>query len=192
MKKGVDIISMSLVLFKGNNELYAAVNRAGKEDIAIICSTADQGNNHQKVYPAIYQKEWQVDCLIPVAACDKYGKLTDWSTTTEAKYNFRGKDVTARPVRLMKGSKTHISGSSVATAIAAGTASLILACSLYALNDNEELVRRQRIEHFFKAMQTEEIRNLGLKYVEPSIIFDQAKIGGKAETYIKNKFSLNA
>ena len=98
---------MRLLLFKGNKEL-AAVNRAGKETIASICSTADQGNNHQKLYPATYQKDLQVECLIPVATCDKYGKLTDWSTTTEAKYNFRGKDVTAKPVRLMKGSKTYI------------------------------------------------------------------------------------
>ena len=139
----------------------------------------------------MYRKEQNVDCLIPVAACDQYGKLTDWSTETEATYHFRGKDVTAKPVRFMKDSRTQISGSSVATAIAAGTASLILACCLLTLNETEEFARRQRVEYFFKKMQTDENIKYGVKYVEPSMIFGKSKIEGSFNRYIEDTFALN-
>ena len=131
----------------------------------------------------------EIDCLIPIAGCDQYGKLTDWSTETEAKYHFIGKDVTAKPGRLMRNSGKEISGSSVATAIAAGTASLVLACSLLALEE-EKYSRKQRIEYFFKNMQTEENLRNELKYVEPAIIFGEKKIAGTTlKRYIEQTFS---
>lgn len=130
-----------------------------------------------------------MECLIPIAGCDQYGKLTDWSTETEAKYHFLGKDVTVKSLQLMRNSSKEISGSSVATAIAAGTASLVLACSLLALEE-EEFSRRQRIDIFFEQMQTQETRSHNLKYVEPAIIFGEHKIAGTdLRNYIKQTFS---
>ena len=187
----MDIISLSLVLFNSDEDLFAKVEYAASKNIIIICSTADQGNNHQKVYPATYWKKWNEHCLFPIAACDQYGKLTAWSTETEAKYHFRGKDVNARPVRFIKEKESNlgISGSSVATAIAAGTASLILACCLLALDD-EIVGRRQRVEHFFQEMQTEESRKANLKYVEPSILLGEDKVKGSLKAYIMKTFAL--
>ena len=187
----MDIISLSLVLFNSNPDLFAKVQKAASKDIVIICSTADQGNNHQKVYPATYWKKWNEHCLFPIAACDQYGKLTAWSTETEAKYHFRGKDVNARPVRFIKekDSNRGISGSSVATAIAAGTASLTLACCLLALDD-EVVGRRQRVEHFFEKMQTEESRQASLKYIEPSILLGEDSVKGNVTAFIMRTFAL--
>ena len=184
----VDIISLSLVLFNGHKDLYNAVHAASRENIVIICSTADKGNNQQKVYPAQYLEEKKIDCLIPIAGCDQYGKLTDWSTETKAKYHFLGKDVIARSVGVMTGSGKEISGSSVATAIAAGMASLVLACSRLALEE-ENYERKQQIEIFFEKMQTLENRNSELKYVEPAILFgEECIVDQNVETYIKEKF----
>ena len=129
-----------------------------------------------------------MDCLIPIAGCNEYGKLTNWSTETEAKYHFLGKDVTARSERLMRNPSKEISGSSVATAIAAGTASLVLACSHLAL-DRKKFSSKRQIEIFFEKMQTEETLRHDLKYVEPAIIFgENCFAGANLETYIKQIF----
>ena len=179
------------MLFNNPEGLHDAVLAASQANIVIICSTADRGNNQQKVYPAQYLKEKKTDCLIPIAGCDQYGKLTDWSTETEAKYHFLGKDVTARCDGLMTKSGKYISGSSVATAIAAGTASLVLACSLIA-STQEKYSRKQQIEIYFEKMQTEENRTHQLKYVEPAIIFGKERIAGwNVETYVKQTFGQN-
>ena len=184
------------MLFNDHKDLYNAVHAATQENIVIICSTADKGNNQQKVYPAQYWEQKKTDCLVPIAGCDQYGKLTDWSTETQAKYHFLGKDVIARsPVGPMtrsghEVSGSEVSGSSVATAIAAGTASLVLACSRLAM-DEENYTRKQLIEIFFREMQTPENRNGGLGYVEPAILFGEECIAdGQVETYIKEKFRL--
>ena len=177
------------MLFNNHKGLYDAVYQASQKHIVIICSTADRGNNHQKVYPAQYWQDAKTDCVIPIAGCDQYGKLTDWSTETKAKYHFLGKDVTARSVGLMRTSSREISGSSVATAIAAGTASLVLACSNLALEE-EKYSRKQRIEIFFEKMQTDENRSHNLKYVEPAIIFGENSIAQTSlESYVKQTFS---
>ena len=176
------------MLFNHHEDLYDAVFAASMEGIVIICSTADKGNNQQKVYPAQYLKEVDLDCLIPIAGCDRYGKLTDWSTETEAKYHFLGKDVTVRSEGLMTNASKEISGSSVATAIAAGTASLVLACRLYA-SEKENYSRKQQIDIFFKKMQTEDNSRHKLKYVEPAIIFGKKSYTDKDwEIYIKDTF----
>ena len=77
----------------------------------------------------------------------------------------------------MGNSSTEVSGSSVATAIAAGTVSLVLACSRYTL-DTKILGRKQRIEIFFEKMQTEESRRQKLKYVEPAIVVGEESFFG--------------
>ena len=181
---------MSLVSFNAHEGLFDAIDVASNKDIVIICSTADQGNNHQKVYPAMYWKEQSVNGVIPVAACDQYGKLTDWSTETEARYYFRGKDVTAKPVRFLRDSQIKVSGSSVTTAVAAGTASLILACCHLALKDKRRTGRKHRVEHFFRKMRTDENIKFGVKYVEPSIIFGKSKMGESVKSYIEDTFEL--
>ena len=89
---------------------------------------------------------------------------------------------------LMTNASKEISGSSVATAIAAGMASLVFACCLYA-SEKENHSRKQQIEIFFGKMQSEENRRHDLKYVEPAIIFGEKSIAGKIlKDYIKDMF----
>ena len=177
------------MLFSNHEDLYDAVFAASKKKIVIICSTADRGNNQQKVYPAEFVAERKIDCLIPIAGCDKYGKLTDWSTETKAKYHFLGKDVTASSKGVVSSSSKEIFGSSAATAIAAGMASLVLACSLL-VSKEEKYTRKQQIEVYFEKMQTEENRSNGIKYVEPAILFGENKSAGcNLDTYIRQIFA---
>lgn len=194
---------MSLVLYKSHETLRKVINIAGSKDIVVICSTADKGNNHQIVYPARYQEEQQQDCVFPIAACDINGKVTSWSTETQAKFHFRGEDVPIRTSRLFdpKISKSVprypasptrvVSGSSVATAIAAGTASLILACHLMAVKGEEPLGRRQCVQMGFQAMKV----SPELRYVEPSVVFGDDMIKGHSlPKYVEEtfKFDTNA
>ena len=53
----VDIISMSLTLKETNRKLEEAILKARNRSIIIICSTADEGQNVDKVWPAPYDNE---------------------------------------------------------------------------------------------------------------------------------------
>lgn len=81
----------------------------------------------QDVWPAKYAKSH--DCIFPVAACNAHGRLTEYSSETDAQYTFQGEDILASngngPI---DEAQRRVSGSSVATAIATGVASLVLAC----------------------------------------------------------------
>lgn len=102
-----------------------AIVEASKKDIVIISSTADQG---------VIVKQTAADAstivnnqdLFSIAACNRWGHLLD-SSATGGHFSFIGNDVHVGQVPFLKSPET-VSGSSVATAIAAGTASLILAC----------------------------------------------------------------
>jgi hypothetical protein len=129
-------------------KLENAVNAAKREDIVIICSTADKGNNTQQIWPAQY------DGTISISASDIHGKITDWSSSTKAAYSFLGKDVCANKIPFMK-SQSTISGSSVATAIAAGVASAILACCRIRNNDRGRNWKIDKVKEIFSKMKPE-------------------------------------
>jgi hypothetical protein len=81
----------------------------------------------QDVWPAKYAKSH--DCIFPVAACNAHGRLTEYSSETDAQYTFQGEDILALNGNGPIGeAERRVSGSSVATAIATGVASLVLGC----------------------------------------------------------------
>ena len=125
VSRDVDIISMSLALYKECPGLEEWVKKASDKDILIFCSTADKGNNLQDTWPAKYGKHIQT--VMAIAACDEYGKPLDWTQETGYNYRIHGKDILAGAVPFLT-SHDYVTGSSAATAIAAGLGSLILSC----------------------------------------------------------------
>jgi len=123
----VDIINLSLVLFKEDDEVWDAVKRAANNNIVIICSTADQGLVTQEVWPAMYSIRPE-NSIIPIAATSANGRLMEYSSETFAHYTLQGENVTPTPSPDAKIVQRQVSGSSVATAMATGVASLVLAC----------------------------------------------------------------
>ncbi|PMD38046.1 subtilisin-like protein [Hyaloscypha variabilis F] len=178
----VDIISMSLCMYETSEKFQDLVtNVVRSQGIVILCSTADEGNNNQEVWPAKH-----IDTLA-IAACNLNGKLTQWSTDTGAQYHFPGEDITTELVPYDL-SRKKISGSSVATALAAGVASLVLACYRYVPlkeGEVEAALRNSRVEKSFKRMRdlAEEANgynssvSLNPKYVRPWLVFRERVSG---------------
>jgi hypothetical protein len=152
---------MSFAFEEDYSELREAIYDAClKEGIVIICSTADQGNNSSKVWPASYEEG-----PIAVAACNSYGKLAPFSSDIGAHYFFHGMDIATEMIPYMK-SPQEISGSSVATAIAAGVASLILACHRIVYPNLKKNERKMVVNRHFKKMALDADNNEG-RYVKP-------------------------
>ncbi|KAF4452933.1 Peptidase S8/S53, subtilisin/kexin/sedolisin [Fusarium austroafricanum] len=127
MDENVDIISMSFVLGEDPDRVMEKkIIEAGKAGIVMTCSTHDEGSRIQKAYPASSMG----DCiaLLVLAACDEYGKLLRDIEPSLYSYMLRGQNVPAGVVEFIQSSE-KISGSSVATALAAGLCSLILTCA---------------------------------------------------------------
>lgn len=123
----VDIISMSFVLGEDSSDVRAKVEQASNRGIIMMCSTHDEGARTRRAYPASYRSYEPCDSVIVLAACDHYGKLLREPDSVEHHYKLIGDRVPAGMVPFVK-SEEHISGSSVATALAAGISSLILTC----------------------------------------------------------------
>jgi hypothetical protein len=122
----VDIISISWVMKTNHQLLHDAIKRAvePKEDNArptlVFCSTADEGLYSGTVYPASY------DGVVNVAATDQYGHMKP-ASATGVDILVPGENIVADgPSYMEEDSTSSVSGSSVATATAAGIASLAL------------------------------------------------------------------
>ncbi|OPB38162.1 hypothetical protein A0O28_0012660 [Trichoderma guizhouense] len=121
--KGVDIISLSLVAFSDqNSEMAKAIRLAINDDIVITCSTADEGSIGAR---SVGDKS---EGVLSIAACDKWGNLLPQSQKSGFEYQFIGHNVHVGQVPYLESAES-IEGSSVSTAVAAGMASLILACA---------------------------------------------------------------
>ncbi|KAF2870617.1 hypothetical protein BDV95DRAFT_574246 [Massariosphaeria phaeospora] len=164
--RGVDIISMSLATTDDENRVIRkALERATDKDIAVFCSTADEGNNSGSAYPADYDTNSEnalsrIFGVFAVTACDGRGKPLNISKEKGYSYRLVGKDVLVGAVPFLR-SQEIVSGSSVATAIAAGLASLVLSCRRI-VHKNEamldrELSRRQEIIRRFELMKNEKL-----------------------------------
>ncbi|KAI5924908.1 peptidase S8/S53 domain-containing protein [Camillea tinctor] len=128
--KEVDVISMSFVIGDSNDNLVQALRRASDDGIVMTCSTHDEGSRIIKAYPAGHKSDTM--SIIVLAACDEYGKLLrNIEDSNDYDYMLQGQDVAAGIVPFLN-SKDTISGSSVATALAAGLCSLILTCDRFA------------------------------------------------------------
>lgn len=73
------------------------------------------------------------DNIIGIGACDKEGFRLGYTQDSDFPFLFLGKDVYVGPIPFVK-SEDYVNGSSVATAIAAGVASLTLSCHRLANN----------------------------------------------------------
>lgn len=118
--------------------LEAVVASAFNEGIVMLCSTHDEGSNVAKAYPA------SMTSTLAVAACNEYGTLNRPIKDEDFQYMLQGVKVPAGVVPFLD-STDRISGSSVATAIAAGLSSLILSC-LRLANPEQEFKGRSRAE----------------------------------------------
>ncbi|KAF4632334.1 hypothetical protein G7Y89_g5795 [Cudoniella acicularis] len=121
IEQKVDVISMSWIIKEPFPALMTAVKDAAKKAL-VICSTADEGAWSGEVYPADSQS------TIKVAATDKYGNLSRYADKGAVNIAVPGEKIPAFGPSYMgrKLAVSKISGSSVATALAAGVASLAL------------------------------------------------------------------
>lgn len=137
----------------------------------MLGSTTGEGYVDEEAWPANFES------VLSIGAAKLTGKETEESIRDNAKYMFPGKDILVSTSFL--GSqpwKTEVSGTSFATAIAAGVASLILACRRLALStqpDPKKWVsdlksRRKIVTDVFNVMSV----NRG-RYVKPWTVFYQ-------------------
>ncbi|KAI1373538.1 subtilisin-like protein [Hypoxylon crocopeplum] len=145
ISEGVQIINCSFALRHSSPALRDVVRKARTRGIVIMCSTSDEGENTDQVWPAAYytQQEGAVerfDNVFPIVGCDEHGKPSRFSNEAAGRYYFRGEDIDASGTDpdLLK-ERGVVRGSSVATAIATGIASLVLACYQILLLELPEL-----------------------------------------------------
>ncbi|GAP83724.1 putative subtilisin like [Rosellinia necatrix] len=134
ISEGVQIINCSFALRHPSTALRDVVRKARSRGIVIMCSTSDEGENTDEVWPAAYytQQEGAVerfDNVFPIVGCDEHGKPSRFSSEAAGRYYFRGEDIDASGTDLeLLTEPGVVRGSSVATAMATGIASLLLAC----------------------------------------------------------------
>ena len=146
---------MSFAMLEKATMLEKAVAGAYEDGITMLCSTHDEGSNVDKTYPASMVE------TLTVAACNEYGTLLRPGKTDGFQYMLQGLNVPAGEVPFLD-SADRISGSSVATAIAAGLCSLTLSC-LRLANPNHI------IDGFSRSVKVkeklDELKHEGTRYV---------------------------
>lgn len=158
IEQEVDVISISWIIKEHNehlkNAIQDALNGSRKHHpILVFCSTADEGVYAGKSYPADY------DGTVSVAATDKYGRISK-ASQPGVDILVPGEDVEAEgPSYMGKYIKATVSGSSVATALASGIASLaLLLLRTFNNPDNrslEEMSEKAGIMKVFAKMNSE-------------------------------------
>lgn len=180
----------------GPGPLHTAIDKAISQGIVIICSTADDGNNRTPSALSAHPD------TIAIAACDSGGKPLDFSVESGYQYMVPGKDILAGAVPFVD-CKESISGSSVATAIAAGLASLVLSCLHVACNDKVALRKDERwalekVKEYFDNMAVGETKedHLYIKHwlfcgqdKNKNIMADKARDTATVEWIIAGYFS---
>jgi hypothetical protein len=174
----VHIINCSFAIFEKHEELQPQISAASKQGILVICSTADDGYIRQDVWPAKYHLS-NFRNVIPVAACDAKGKLTGYSSKTWAKFRLQGEQIDAADQEAsLKVTNAIVSGTSVATAMASGIASLVLACySILRFCESEPQEREnlQVVLNIFDQMCPPDTRDEDPLLLTPGLIFPKKK-----------------
>ena len=121
MEHDVDIISMSWTLDYDDAGLRTVIEKAAARRILLFASKPDEG---------IYSEAWPADYAlqtISVSATDQFGHLTSKARATKtADVQIPGENIRAAGPAYIGNTLALVSGSSVATALAAGLASLAL------------------------------------------------------------------
>lgn len=148
IQRGADIISMSWTIERTvDNEshignLEKAVQAAAKKPILMFCAASDGGAISDKSFPA----ESLRDLVFKIGAATEEGKAWKWvGDEKNIDFIFPGHDVVQEryPEALLQ-SCNLLTGSSVATAIAAGLAALVLDCVQLAALHYQELLDQQK------------------------------------------------
>jgi hypothetical protein len=147
---------MSFVMGERTKELDDEIQDATKRGIVMTCATHDEGYKIDKAWPADYHGD--TASLLVLAACDEYGRVLREFAKNNCDYLIRGRNVAAGVIPFLKSEDT-ISGSSVATALAAGLCSLILTC------DREANPKREYEEGKDKGSRFEKV-NFHLKEMQ--------------------------
>ncbi|OAA61411.1 Peptidase S8/S53, subtilisin/kexin/sedolisin [Cordyceps fumosorosea ARSEF 2679] len=160
IEKDVDIISMSFTTTEDHRAFNEAVQRAMKASIIVVCSHHDEGARMgTKVFPA---------CL---SSASSDNTIHDWDDNTidaaskkDNQYDFciNSQDVAVSAIPFLASSTERISGSSVATAIAAGVCSLLIAClrTLHEFTSEENVDGNTRKGQFFYQIRNNVVRAL--------------------------------
>ena len=151
---------------KKSPKLTKAIESAKSNNIVIIASKGDQGNNQKSVYPADY------DEVISISSLTNLGKQAE-STELNASYFFLGEDVRIPAEPSYLETRGRASGSSVATAIAAGIAALILSCYRLA-NKTAAMDRIETVKDYLNRMTAGSPESN--RYVRPWVVFKDRRM----------------
>ncbi|KAL7928975.1 hypothetical protein V8C35DRAFT_325486 [Trichoderma chlorosporum] len=139
ISKEVDVISMSFALRQTTYELQQNCHEAADRGIAMLCSAHDEGTNLAHAWPADFAY------TITITTCDEFGTVPPRNRSQRYEFAIDGQNVPVGIVPFLNSSE-YVSGSSVATAIAAGLSSLILSCSRLAGGQDDDYAGRKRAE----------------------------------------------
>lgn len=182
----VDIVVMCMTYTEEDEEIAKLIKKAHNDGKGTLffCSTEDMGKTSRKVYPA------SMDQTFAISACTRAGKEGE-TTDPSANYYFQGEEIHADCLSYWTCQPEPASGSSVATAIAAGVASLILSCRFYADKERKsKRTRKETIELAFEAMKEQKED----KYVAPGRLFKEEQEDAvpwptvQWRTWVHNKF----
>jgi hypothetical protein len=169
IKKKVQVISMSWTINaternKGDIEnLTTAINEATEGNILLFCSVSDQGVKTEGAYPANCNRSK----TFRIGAATTSGNTWEWVGVNDVNYIFPGTGLRVDTRDPLSKSLKPCSGSSLATALAAGLAALILYC--IALNNAEELdlvLGHDKMDHVFKSINDTRDSSLFLRVWE--------------------------
>ncbi|KAK3948552.1 hypothetical protein QBC32DRAFT_327684 [Pseudoneurospora amorphoporcata] len=181
IERDVHIISMSWTIDVKDSDpsgsaLDRAVKAAAEKGILMFCSASDKGANAQYTYPAKATTN-----IFKIGAAKDSGAVDEWvGDQSLIDFTFPGNKVD------LEGK--HVSGSSVATAYAAGLAALILYCvqvRLYLTDDDEE--KKTEVREQFEALRKHDkmfetlkhtigtTEGSGYKFVQVRAIFGDAR-----------------
>jgi hypothetical protein len=154
---GVHIISMSWTIQKTSrnakeiDELEKAINMADRKNILLFCSASDQGNNTKKDQTLSYPAKARPDKMFQIGAATASGKGWDWLGHGHVDYIFPGEKLLLQN-RLGSLPET-LSGSSLATGLAAGLAALVLYCiEVHNHSDLVSVKNYDRMKEIFNAI----------------------------------------
>lgn len=121
VEQKVDIISISWTLKQGDDGLRDALRKAAARQTLIFCLTADEGPISE-AWPASYR-----EFVVSVSATDRYGRPTAKAARADTiDIQIPSENMRAPGPSYIGNVLPTVSGSSVATALAAGIASLAL------------------------------------------------------------------
>ncbi|KAF4546015.1 uncharacterized protein LTHEOB_4667 [Lasiodiplodia theobromae] len=193
--RGVDIISMSWTIEKTvDNEpdikkLETALDEAAKKNILLFCSANDQGTDADESHPSANPGRFKI------GAATAWGTAWRWTRASHVDFIFPGdKVIKERPGNVPVEKCSLVSGSSVATALAAGLAALVLYCVQFAalhcvatnqqakvvtLEDFQAMKTRERMAEAFHAIYT--TKDSDNKYIEVWNTFETAPREGEGK-----------